>query len=90
MTTTYTAFTPSPYAPFSFKPTLDGQVYQATVSWSLFGRRWYLSVTTLSGQLIFMKALTASPPNVDINLLFGYFKTSTMVFRASTQNFEVT
>jgi hypothetical protein len=58
------------------------------VLWGVFGQRWYFQVATLQGRIILYKALIASPPNYNINLLFGYF-TSTLVFRDSTQQFEV-
>lgn len=51
--TTYTTFAPSPTAPFVFRPTLDGQVYVATILWNLFDQRWYMQLSDLSGILVF-------------------------------------
>ena len=82
------AFSPSTNAPFQFVPTLDGQQYLCTVVWNVFGQRWYIRLSTLQGNLVLYKARVESPDTSDINLLFGYF-TSTMVFRDSTQTFEV-
>ena len=88
--TTYYAFAPGNTAPpFQFQPTLDGNVYNATVGWNLSGKRWYLTLTDLNNNLVFCQPLIASPPDYDINLAFGYFQTSTLIFREASQNFEV-
>jgi hypothetical protein len=52
--TTYYQFAPSASAnpPFSFSPTLDGLQYNATVTWSIFGQRWYINLTASDGTLI--------------------------------------
>lgn len=88
--TTLTQFTPAINENFSFLPTLDGQQYNVTVTWNLFGQRWIVNVYTLAGALVFQKPLRGSPADYDINLLAGYFTTSTMVYRVSSNNFEVT
>jgi hypothetical protein len=82
-------FTPTITENFSFLPTLDGQQYAATVYWSLFGQRWILSLYTLQNVLVVQKPLTASPDDYDINLVAGYFKNSTLIYRDSTNNFEI-
>ena len=64
--TTYTSFVPSPAAPFSFLPTLDGQQYNATVTWNLFGQRWYLTVATLAGVPVFSLPLAGSPSAINL------------------------
>jgi len=88
--TTYYPFTPSATQPFQFQPTFDGNVYTVVVTWNVSGQRWYYNIYTLSGVRVVTQALISSPDNYDINLLGGYFKTSKMVFRASSQQFEVT
>ena len=87
--TTLTQFSPSRNQNFSFQATLDGQQYQVTLPWSLFGQRWYIEIYTLQNQLVMSKPLRASPDSSDINLVAGYFMASTLVYRASTNNFEV-
>lgn len=67
--TTYTTFTPNSLAPFSFNPTLDGQVYAATVTWNVFGQRWYLNVTQLDGTPVFTLPLIGSPPILTLEAL---------------------
>lgn len=58
--TTYFQFTPSASQAFNFQPTLDGQQYNVTVVWSLFGQRYYVTCTTLTGALIFHLPLIGS------------------------------
>jgi hypothetical protein len=58
--TTYFPFTPSAAQAFNFQPTLDGQEYNVTVVWSLFGQRYYVTCTTLTGALIFHVPLIGS------------------------------
>jgi hypothetical protein len=81
-------FVPPALTPFQFQPTLDGSAYNCTVTWNISGQRWYLNVLTLQNVLVLSVALIGSPDNYDINHLFGYFN-STLVFRQSTQHFEV-
>lgn len=53
-------FIPSSNSAFTFQPTLDGNTYQVTVTWSLFGQRYYVNCYTLSGQLVFSLPLISS------------------------------
>jgi len=92
--TTLTQFTPTSDQNFSFQPTLDGQQYNVIVTWGLFGSgvgwpRWILNVYTLQGALVCERPLTGSPPGYDINLVAGYFTTSSLVYRVASNNFEV-
>jgi hypothetical protein len=87
--TTLTQFAPTINQNFSFQPTLDGQQYNVVVTWNLFGMRWVINVYTLQNVLILQKPLTGSPPDYDINLIEGYFITSTLVYRVASNNFEV-
>lgn len=85
--TTYTNFTPP--LPFQFQATLDGAAYTVTVVWNITGQRSYINVTDSSGNLVVSTPLIGSPAAYNINLVGGYFTTSTMVFRAATAQFEV-
>lgn len=82
-------FSPSVNANFTFQPTLDGNVHDAIVTWNLFGQRFYLNLYDLSGALVVCRALVGSPNDQDIDLVGGYFTASKMVFRQSSQQFEV-
>jgi hypothetical protein len=87
--TTYTQFAPNANVAFQFQPTLDGSQYNLVVTWSLFRKGWYINIYDPQGNLIVTEALVGSPDNYDIDLVWGYFLVSTLVFRASTQQFEV-
>ena len=88
--TTYVPFTISPTAPpFQSIFTLDGASYSATATWNLAGQRWYLSLTDLTGVLLWCGPLVGSPMNADILLAPGIFQTSTLLYRADTGNFEI-
>lgn len=89
MSGTLTPFTPTNAGPQQFGATLDGQPYICTVTWGLWAQRWYLNIFTQQGALIYACALIASPPGYPINLVFGYFVTSILVFWDATQTFEV-
>lgn len=87
--TTFVTFAPSNQEPFSFQATLDGSTYFVVVTWSLFGRRFYVNIYSLSNNLIVSLPMIGSPLEVGINLLAGYFKTSTLVWRVQNGQFEV-
>ena len=53
-------FTPSATAPYQFQPTLDGQLYLATVKWNLAGQRWYMELISQGGALVFLQSLKSS------------------------------
>jgi hypothetical protein len=86
---TYTPFTPTYVDNFQFQPTLDGEQYNLIVTWNLSRQDWYINLYTLGGTLVTSQPLIGSPPAEDINLMLGYFTTSTLVYREATQQFEV-
>lgn len=91
---TSVAFTPSTAAVFQFSATLDGDSYTLSVPWGVAGQRWYLQIVDSQGTLILYRALISSPQTIvaaggGVNLLFGYFVTSTLVFVDETQTFIV-
>lgn len=67
--TTFFQFKPSNVAPFSFQPTLNGSVYNATVPWLLFGRRYYLNLASLNGTVLWFGAIVGSPSGIAIQSL---------------------
>ena len=87
--TTFVQFNPSPYANFQFNPTLDGTSYTATCTWNTYAPRYYINIYDNYGTLIVTNPLIASPDDFDINLVYGYFKTSKLVYRESSNNFEI-
>lgn len=84
-------FTPNPTTapPFTALITLDGQSYAMAVSWNAYSQRWYMAIYDQGSNLVINQALIGSPPNANIYLAPGTFKTSTIVFREATQNFEI-
>lgn len=82
-------FSPSEVAPYQFQPTLDGQVYNAVVTWNVFGQRYYLNLYDLTGALVLATAMVGSPLDYDISLVAGYFD-SKLVYRVSNQQIVVT
>ncbi len=67
--TAFFPFVPSPTAQFQFQPTFDGDEYTVTVTWNLFGRRYYINVFTLAGDLIVSLPLIGSTTGFTIESL---------------------
>ena len=82
-------FSPSTSSNFTFQAEFDGQSYTITCPWNLYGQRYYLKIEDLSGNIILNCPLIPSPNGYDINLIKGYFTTSTLVFRDASQQFEI-
>lgn len=51
--TTFFNFTPSTQQNFQFQPTLDGQQYNAIVTWNFAAQRFYINLYALDGTLVF-------------------------------------
>lgn len=75
--------------PFQTSFVLDNLTYIATVTWNISGQRWYIALTDQSNNLIVMQPLIGSPLNSDIILFPNTFKSSTVLYREDTGNFEV-
>ena len=71
--TTITSFSPSATAnpPFQFQPTLDGEQYIVTATFNVFGNRWYINISDLSGNLILSRPMTGSPPKIQASLTWA-------------------
>ena len=67
--TTLVQFRPSLQANFTFSPQLDGQTYNAVVTWNVYAQRYYLSIYTLQGVLALNIPLIGSP---DVQSVAGY------------------
>lgn len=87
---TSTIFTPTSAGPFQFGATLDGQDYVCNVTWNLWRQGWYLNIYTTTSNLVVCRALVPSTMGYPVNLVSGYFTTSTMVFYDANQTFVVT
>lgn len=82
-------FTPSATQRFQFQATLDGNIYTCAVSWNLVRQGYYLSIYTLGQALVGSIAMVGSPLGYDISLAKPFGFVSTLVFRAPTNQFEV-
>ena len=76
-------------ANFQFNPVLDGTTYVAICTYNSYAARFYISIYDTSGNLIMIRPIVGSPDEYDINLLFGYFQASTLLYRVSSNSFEI-
>lgn len=88
MTITFQDFAPDSDVPFTFRAVLDGTPYNIVVTWNIYGKRWYINIYTTQGALIRSTPMISSPDGYDISMVDGLFS-STLVYRASLQRFEV-
>jgi len=86
--TVYVDFAPNIVTAFQFQAVFDNQTYNLICPWNAFGQRYYVTCYNLNGNLVFNVPLIASPLFYDISLTAGYF-TSTLVYRASSNQFEI-
>ncbi|MHB8372272.1 MAG: phage baseplate plug family protein [Thermoplasmataceae archaeon] len=89
MTTISFSFSPTANPPFQTTVMLDGVNYTLSALFNFPSQRWYFTITNSSNVVVLCRPITGSPVGSDINLLFGYFSVSTLVYRSSTGNFEV-
>jgi len=84
-------FVPNPTTapPFSTTVTLDGASYTLSTTWNVYRGDWYMGLTDQSGNLLIFQPLIGSPDSANIYLAPGLFKTSTLLYRVSTGNFEI-
>ena len=89
--TTLIQFQPQPNSspPFQATVTLDNNIYNLVCTWALLGR-WYYTISTQSGVPVYTGGLVGSPDTASIYLAPGVFQTSTILYRSSTGNFEIT
>lgn len=89
-------FTPSDTNVFQFQPTLDNSTFSVTVTWNVFGERYYVNISTLQGVLVYTIPLIGSPPDYNISLLpplnpiTGRPWTSSFYYAAAESIFVVT
>lgn len=75
--------------PFQSQVTLDGVSYSLQAKWNFYRGGWYVSLIDQSGNVVVNQPLIGSPPGSDIYLFPGFFTASTVVYRVSTSQFEV-
>lgn len=87
--TTFVVFNNNPNVLFQFNASLDGANYTVTCPYNISGQRYYINISNNFGNLIMSRPIIGSPDNIDINLVIGYFFTSTLVYRTSSNSFEI-
>ena len=87
---TITNFAPSSTGNFQFNPVLDGLTYVAICTYNNYSKRYFINIYDNYGNLIVSRPIIASPPDYPIDLVKGYFTTSSLVFEDFSQNFIVT
>ncbi|WP_337049953.1 hypothetical protein [Serratia fonticola] len=80
-------FKPNPHAPFTFTATVGGQSVFGAVIYNLYARRYYLKLTGGNNQPLVYVPLIASSDDYDVNLALP-LAPGTLIYRASTRNFE--
>jgi len=88
MTAQVTPFAPSSSANFQFTATLDGNPYTVICTFNTYGQRYYINIFDSSQARVLTRPVVGSPDDYDISLTLGFFTTK-IVFRESTQSFEV-
>lgn len=81
-------FSPSLTANVQFQATFDGAAYNVVVTWSLYSKRYYVTVFTLQNRRVYTIPLIGSPPDADISLNGGYFDTP-FIYRVASRQFEI-
>ncbi len=89
MSTQNYTFTGNERESMSFTPTLDGSVYNCQLKWNISGQRWYLLITDNSGNTILNTAMVGSTTGDGINLIYGVFTSTTMIWREKNGQIEV-
>ena len=69
MTATLYPFIPSASSPPQFMPTFDGNQYVVSVTWGLFGQRYFIKCVDMNGNLVYNQPLIESNPGVPIQSL---------------------
>lgn len=85
---TYIDFIAGIDVPFSFQAVLDGNMYNITVTWNIFGLRYYVNVFDAQGNLILTTPMVGSPDDYDISIVGNKF-ISALIYRVSSNRFEV-
>lgn len=69
-----------------YELTLDGNVYISTIYWNIFGQRLYINISDQYGNSVLNLPMIGSPPDTTVvNMLAGYFTSSTLYYYPSNQ-----
>jgi hypothetical protein len=87
--TTLISFVPSTTAAFSFGPALNGVTYNATVTWNVFGQRYYLNLSDLSNNLILCTAIVPTGPSQGATVYWNAQRNVAVVTTAGPHNIPI-
>lgn len=90
MSTQYYPFTGNERESMLFTPVLDGTVYNCQIKWNIAAQRWYLLITDNSGNTILNTPMVGSVSTGGINLIYGVFTSTTLIWREKNGQIEVT
>ncbi len=83
-------FAPSALANFETQVTLDDNLYTMICTFNAYGQRYYFTLYDLNQTPVLSRPIVASPDDFDIDLVTYFFTNSTLLFRGSSQAFEIT
>jgi hypothetical protein len=96
ITGTLIPFAPTTVAVPTFQATLDSALYSCTATWNIyragsFSLGWYLNIFGQNNTLVLTVPLVGSPPPPapGVNLVGGFFTTSTMYYYPVTKTIVV-
>lgn len=81
--TVFVDFVPVPTGAFQFRATLDGSVYNCTVTWNIYRQDWYINVFEMNGTRVFTQPLVPSPPHVQLERLTVTYAIASMTWVAT-------
>lgn len=85
---TYVPFVQPPNAQFQFAAVFDGETYNVTCTWNVFGQRYFVNIFADNAERVLTIGRVGSPAGYDISLTAGYFTTK-LVWREANNQFEV-
>lgn len=95
--TTVVQFSPSAQSAFTFQATLEGATanvlgvgptYNVTVTWNVYGQRWYITIVDQNGTRVLTTPLIGSSSDYLISMTAGYFTTQ-LLYYPQQQRFVV-
>ncbi|PHI31157.1 hypothetical protein [Budvicia aquatica] len=86
--TTYVQFNPSDAGPFRFTANINKQTFFITVPYNRYSNRYFVEFRDRNNNIAMYVPLIESPDDFDLNIALP-FAPGSLVYRASTNNFEV-
>ena len=83
-------YDPNGAPPFSSSATLDGNTCSLAGVWNIAAQRWYLTITSQTGNVLWYGPIVASDSAPLLFLAPAVFTTSTIQYFDTSSSFEVT